>query len=82
MLETGFESASGNYIILELENDTTVKYGHLQKIQVKEGEKVSQGEAIGTLGKSGMATGPNLALKVTVGGEAVNPLTEQESSGN
>lgn len=82
VLETGFESASGNYIILELENDTTVKYGHLQKIQVKEGENVSQGEVIGTLGKSGTATGPNLALKVTVDGEAVNPLAEQDLSGN
>lgn len=74
--ETGFEATYGNYILLEVGEGTTVKYGHLKNTSVKEGDTVEQGQTIGTLGQSGMATGPNLSLTVYENGEAVNPLSE------
>lgn len=76
VVETGFDSTIGNYIVLNVENDTAVKYGHLEKVSVKEGDEVKVGEKIGKLGKSGMATGPNLYFAVYVEGESVNPLAE------
>lgn len=74
--ETGFDSTEGNYIVLETEDGTLVKYGHLQNALVEENQTVVQGEEIGTVGKTGMATGPNLSFTVYVNGEPVNPLEE------
>lgn len=72
--ETGYERKAGNYVILQLEGDVRVKYGHLKEICVENGQTVAPGEKIGTLGATGEATGPNLALWVFVEGETVDPL--------
>lgn len=74
--ETGFNSVDGNFAILDLGNGITVKYGHLKDIKVVEKEEVNKGQIIGTLGKSGTATGPNLSLTVMADGETINPLAE------
>ena len=74
--ETGFESSCGNFVILDLGDGLTVKYGHLKEIKVSEGEETAQGQVIAALGKTGMAAGPNLLFAVTVNGETVNPLKE------
>lgn len=76
VIETGFVSNVGNYIVLDLGDETTVKYGHLKEIAVKEGDTVEKGDTIGKLGATGMATGPNLYFAVYVSGESVNPLEE------
>lgn len=72
--ETGYSELEGNYVVLLLENETRVVYGHLQKIIVSEGESVSKGEQIAALGQTGMATGPCLSLRVIIDGKEVNPL--------
>lgn len=74
--EVGFDSTEGNYILLDLGNETKVKYGHLQEIIVEEAREIKKGEKIGTVGKTGMATGANLSLTLYVNGEEVNPLKE------
>lgn len=73
--ETAFESLYGNYIVLDLGDGITVKYGHLLEIEVSEGDEIVKGQVIATLGQTGMATGPNLSFAVTIDGEEVNPLT-------
>ncbi len=78
--KTGFENSGGNYILLELENGVAVKYGHLAEINVAVGDDVKQGQSVATLGQTGMATGPNLLFAVTVNGENVNPLLEDDIS--
>lgn len=74
--EMGYSKANGNYIIIKLENDITVKYGHLQSSNVKAGDEVEQGQVIAAMGATGMATGANLAFTVWVNGETVNPLAQ------
>ena len=74
--ETGYKSDIGYYIVLELENSVTVKYGHLSKTAVKEGETVEAGDIVGEMGATGMAPGPNLYFAVYVDGSTVNPLQE------
>ena len=76
VMETGFDSKDGNYIVLQVEKGITVKYGHLKDIKVEAGQQVKAGKKIGKLGKTGMATGPRLSFAVYVDGEAVNPLEE------
>ena len=74
--ETGFDPTYGNYVLIELESGITIKYGHLQDILVNTGEWLMQGQEIGKLGKSGMATGPNLAFFIYKNGEAIDPLLD------
>ena len=74
--EAAFEASCGNVIILDLGDGITVKYGHLKEATVSVGEEVRQGQVIGSLGKTGMATGPNLLFAVTVEGESIDPLMD------
>lgn len=76
VVQTGFDVTYGNYILIELDDDITVKYGHLKEILVDDGEAVNQGQEIAELGKSGMATGPNLSFAVYENGETINPIAE------
>ncbi|MCM1099087.1 MAG: M23 family metallopeptidase, partial [Ruminococcus flavefaciens] len=77
VMEAGYDSPVGNFILVDLGDGVTVKYGHLKERKVSEGEEIKQGQVIATMGRSGMATGPNLLFAVSVNGEAVNPLAEQ-----
>ncbi len=49
-------------------------YGHLDEIQVFEGQHVSRGQAIGVVGTTGRSTGPHLHYEVRLDNRAVNPL--------
>lgn len=52
---------------------SALRFGQLDTIKVKAGDKVEPGTVIGTLGQSGQATGPHLHLEVWRGGERVDP---------
>lgn len=78
--ETGFDGVCGNYILVDLGDGISVKYGHLKKINTFTGEEIRQGQVIAELGKTGIATGPNLLFEVTVNGEKVNPLAAEQPS--
>ncbi len=49
------------------------KFGHLQKLFVKIGDKVKKGQALGTVGMSGFSNGPHLHYELRIQGNAVNP---------
>ena len=73
----GYDSSGwGNKIILSAGNDVYIMYGHLKEFKVKEGDLVSKGDVIAFIGKTGIATGPNLAFSVNMNGEYVNPLAK------
>ena len=48
-------------------------YGHMNHVLVKAGQKVSRGDILGTMGRSGNATGVHLHYEVRLGGKPVNP---------
>lgn len=75
-MEATYERSYGHCITVDLGDGVTVKYGHLKEIKVSEGEEVKQGQVIGAMGQSGVATGPNLMFSVSVNGEKVNPFVE------
>lgn len=79
--ETGFEAEIGNYVVLLVQDGIKVKYGHLENVYVSEGQEVEKGAAIGTLGKTGRAAGPNLLLALYVNDKPVNPLREGSGTG-
>ena len=52
----------------------TTVYGHLARILVTPGQRVTRGETVGLVGNTGRATGYHLHYEVEVDGSAVNPL--------
>jgi murein DD-endopeptidase MepM/ murein hydrolase activator NlpD len=52
----------------------TTRYGHLQKVNVKLGQKVERGDKIGELGMSGRTTGPHLHYEVRINNMPANPV--------
>lgn len=51
---------SGNVIVIDHGSGLQTIYAHLKDMNVKRGDKVKQGDIIGTVGKTGRATGPHL----------------------
>ena len=73
----GRKGGYGNTIIIKHANQYTTLYGHLSKFRskVKSGSRVRQGQVIGYVGKTGLATGPHLHYEFRVNGVHRNPLT-------
>ena len=63
----------GNYIVLSHSNGMQSLYAHLDSIDVKENENVNAGTKIGTVGVSGLTTGPHLHLEIIQGGKNLDP---------
>ena len=71
----GWMNGYGNLIKIKHELGTETRYGHLSKIRVKVGQKVSRNSLIGDMGNTGRSTGPHLHYEVRVDGKAVNPMS-------
>ena len=71
----GRQSGYGNVIIIEHALGTETRYGHLSKIRVQAGQKVSRGSQIGDMGNTGRSTGSHLHYEVRVNGRAMNPMS-------
>ena len=50
-------------------------YGHLDEVDVAEGQEVTAGELLGTIGTTGQTTYPNLHFEIRKDGENVNPVS-------
>nr|WP_022708169.1 MULTISPECIES: M23 family metallopeptidase [Paracoccus] len=71
----GRSGAYGNLIKIEHELGTETRYAHLSRINVRQGERVSQGDTIGAMGNTGRSTGPHLHYEVRMNGRAVDPMS-------
>jgi murein DD-endopeptidase MepM/ murein hydrolase activator NlpD len=64
----------GNNVIISHGFGYQTLYGHMSKILVRPGQKVSRGDLIGYVGNTGTSTGPHLHYEVLKGGKPVNPV--------
>jgi len=73
---SGRKGAYGNLIIIKHPNGWQTYYGHLSRIAkgIRSGRTVEQGQTIGNVGATGLATGPHLHYEVRIGHKSVNPL--------
>jgi murein DD-endopeptidase MepM/ murein hydrolase activator NlpD len=70
----GWYGGYGNCIRIEHGNHLETLYGHLSKIGVKVGQKVSVGDVIGAVGSTGHSTGAHLHYEVRRDGKPINPI--------
>jgi murein DD-endopeptidase MepM/ murein hydrolase activator NlpD len=72
----GWNGGFGNYVEIRHNNIYTSCYGHLSKYGrgIRGGARVRQGQIIGYVGATGLATGPHLDFRVKKYGSYVNPL--------
>ena len=66
---------TGNTVVIEHMPEVYSLYFHMERLLVKKGEQVSQGQSVGLVGSTGLATGPHLHWQVEVDGVAVNPMS-------
>jgi len=73
----GWKGGYGRVVIVQHGSKYRTLYAHMSKFssKAKAGRKVKQGQIIGYVGKSGLATGPHLHYEFQVNGVHRNPLT-------
>ena len=73
----GVKGGYGNVVILRHQQKYTTLYGHLSGFGrgVRTGAKVSQGDTIGYVGSTGLATGPHLHYEFRINDVHMDPLT-------
>jgi len=73
----GWKGGLGRYVEIRHNNVYTSCYGHLSRFAkgIRRGARVRQGQVIGYVGATGLATGPHLDFRVKRFGSYVNPLT-------
>ena len=77
VIHRGVKGGYGNAVILAHAGSVTTLYGHMSRYAkgLSVGDKVKQGEVIGYVGMTGLATGPHLHYEYRVGGVHRNPAT-------
>ena len=68
-----FDPIYGNNIVIRHSFGFESKYGHMQKVFVDIGDIVKQGQKIGTMGSTGLSTGPHLHFEIKIGSQVVDP---------
>ena len=66
---------TGGTLIFDHGHGISTLYMHMQKIYVKKGQNVKQGEVIGTVGSTGRSTGPHLDVRLNWFGTRLDPMS-------
>ncbi|WDL69474.1 peptidoglycan DD-metalloendopeptidase family protein [Helicobacter winghamensis] len=72
----GTKGGYGRTVIIQHDNGYRTLYAHMHKIErgIRAGSQVKQGRKIGTVGSTGLSTGPHLHFGLYKNGNAVNPI--------
>ena len=70
----GVKGNYGNMIEVRRSDGLKVRYAHLSKIEVRVGQRIQEGDKIGEVGSTGMATGPHLHYETLIEDIPVDPM--------
>ncbi|HEY4083615.1 MAG TPA: M23 family metallopeptidase [Burkholderiaceae bacterium] len=69
----GWQNGFGNVVQIQHSGNRMTVYAHLSRIDVKKGQRISQGLQVGAVGMTGWATGPHLHFEFRVNGQQKDP---------
>jgi murein DD-endopeptidase MepM/ murein hydrolase activator NlpD len=75
VVESSFHGAYGNMVVIQHNANQSTAYAHLSRMNVRKGQTIKQGEAVGAVGSTGLSTGPHLHFEFRINGRHVDPLT-------
>ncbi|MEE2772690.1 MAG: peptidoglycan DD-metalloendopeptidase family protein [Bacteroidota bacterium] len=76
VIASSYTSGNGNYVKIRHNGKYTTQYLHMTKRAVRNGEYVRQGQVIGYVGSTGLATGPHVCYRFWVNGKQVDPFRQ------
>lgn len=71
---SGYTTGNGNFVKVKHNKTYSTQYLHMSKILVRRGQRVSQGQVIGKVGSTGLATGPHVCYRFWKNGVQVDAL--------
>jgi murein DD-endopeptidase MepM/ murein hydrolase activator NlpD len=72
--KTGYTAGNGNFVKVRHNGTYSTQYLHMSKILVRQGQRVSQGQVIGKVGSTGLASGPHVCYRFWKNGVQVDAL--------
>ena len=76
VIASSYTAGNGNYVKVKHNGTYTTQYLHMSKRAVKKGQHVKQGEIIGYVGSTGLATGPHVCYRFWVNGVQEDPFRQ------
>lgn len=77
VIASGYSRFNGNYVKVQHNSMYTTQYLHMSKRNVKVGQRVRQGDILGYVGSTGLATGPHVCYRFWKNGKQVDHLKEK-----
>lgn len=77
VIASGYTRANGNYITVRHNGTYKTQYLHMKKRYVRKGQKVNQGDIIGTIGMTGYTSGPHVCYRFWKNGRQVDPFKQK-----
>ncbi|WP_306351456.1 M23 family metallopeptidase [Flavobacterium sp. '19STA2R22 D10 B1'] len=75
--KTGYTAGNGNFVKVKHNGTYATQYLHMSKILVRQGQHVTQGQVIGKVGSTGLATGPHVCYRFWKNGVQVDALSQK-----
>jgi murein DD-endopeptidase MepM/ murein hydrolase activator NlpD len=72
--QTGYTAGNGNFVKVKHDRTYSTQYLHMSRILVRRGQTVRQGDIIGKVGSTGLATGPHVCYRFWKNGVQVDAL--------
>src|SRR4051812_37811897 len=73
VVSSGWSGGYGRMVEIDHGNGLATRYGHMSEINVRVGDTIKIGQAIGAVGSTGRSTGPHLHYETRIDGDAVDP---------
>lgn len=80
IVASSYTRFNGNYVKVKHNSKYTTQYLHMSKRKAKPGQRVKQGDIIGYVGQTGLATGPHVCYRFWVNGQQKDPYREKMPS--